>query len=146
MQWDLWIWQLDMYAFWGGPLNSWYMPSPCSCTASLHDDVMTWKDFPYYCTFVREIYMSPVDPPYKGSVIWGFGDSLLVWTSCWTKIRVAGILRRVKAHALYWGFYPSTSASLVSRNSSWSPVNSPHKGQWHGALMFSVICAWITVE
>ena len=23
------------------------------------------------------------------------------------------------------------------------PVNSPHKGQWHGALMFSVICAWI---
>ena len=23
-----------------------------------------------------------------------------------------------------------------------SPVNSPHKGQWHGALMFSMICAW----
>ena len=24
-----------------------------------------------------------------------------------------------------------------------SPVNSPHKGQWHGALIFSLICAWI---
>ena len=24
-----------------------------------------------------------------------------------------------------------------------SPVNSPHKGQWDGALMFSLICAWI---
>ena len=24
-----------------------------------------------------------------------------------------------------------------------SPVNSPHKGQWPGALMFSLICAWI---
>ena len=24
----------------------------------------------------------------------------------------------------------------------WSPVNSPHKGQWRGALMFSLICAW----
>ena len=24
-----------------------------------------------------------------------------------------------------------------------SPVNSPHKGQWHGALMFSLICVWI---
>ena len=24
-----------------------------------------------------------------------------------------------------------------------SPVNSPHKGQWHIALMFSLICAWI---
>ena len=23
-----------------------------------------------------------------------------------------------------------------------SPVNSPHKGQWHGALMFSLICSW----
>ena len=24
----------------------------------------------------------------------------------------------------------------------WSPVDSPHKGQWRGALMFSLICAW----
>ena len=24
-----------------------------------------------------------------------------------------------------------------------SPVNSPHIGQWRGALMFSLICAWI---
>ena len=25
-----------------------------------------------------------------------------------------------------------------------SPVNSPHKGQWRGALMFSLICIWIS--
>ena len=25
----------------------------------------------------------------------------------------------------------------------WFPVNSPHKGQWRGALMFSLICARI---
>ena len=24
-----------------------------------------------------------------------------------------------------------------------SPVKSPHKGQWRGALIFSLICAWI---
>ena len=24
-----------------------------------------------------------------------------------------------------------------------SPVNSPHKGQWRGSLMFSLICVWI---
>ena len=24
-----------------------------------------------------------------------------------------------------------------------SPVNFPHKGQWRGAFMFSLICAWI---
>ena len=27
------------------------------------------------------------------------------------------------------------------RGIHWSPVNSPHKGQWRGALMFSLICA-----
>ena len=26
----------------------------------------------------------------------------------------------------------------------WLPVNSPHKGQWRGALMLSLICAWIS--
>ena len=25
------------------------------------------------------------------------------------------------------------------------PVNSPHKGQWRGALKFSLICVWINV-
>ena len=26
-----------------------------------------------------------------------------------------------------------------------SPMDSPHKGQWRGALMFSLICAWTNV-
>ena len=26
-----------------------------------------------------------------------------------------------------------------------SPVNSPHKSQWRGALMFSFICPWINI-
>ena len=34
---------------------------------------------------------------------------------------------------IYWPFV---------RRIHWSPVDSPHKGQWHGALMFSLICAW----
>ena len=34
----------------------------------------------------------------------------------------------------YWPFV---------RGSPRSPVNSSHKGQWRGALMFSLICAWI---
>ena len=36
----------------------------------------------------------------------------------------------------YWPFV---------RGIHWSPVNSPHKGQWRGALMFSLICAWTSV-
>ena len=29
------------------------------------------------------------------------------------------------------------------RNWSFVPVNSPHKGQWRGFLLFSLMCAWI---
>ena len=32
--------------------------------------------------------------------------------------------------------------ALCAENSP-VPVNSPHKGQWRGALMFSLICTWI---
>ena len=35
----------------------------------------------------------------------------------------------------YWPF-----VRIIHR----SPVNSHHKGQWRGALRFSLICAWIT--
>ena len=35
----------------------------------------------------------------------------------------------------------SALPALCEGNSP-SPVNSPHKGQWRGALMFSLICAW----
>ena len=61
-----------------------------------------------------------------------------------------------------WWIKPSSCAQLtgcLSANPWWRhqmetfprywpfvleiPVNSPHKGQWRGALMFSLICAWI---
>ena len=32
--------------------------------------------------------------------------------------------------------------ALCAGNSP-APLNSPHKGQWRGALMFSLICVWI---
>ena len=39
---------------------------------------------------------------------------------------------RWKHYQHYWPFV---------RGIHWSPVDSPHKGQWRGALMFSLICA-----
>ena len=33
--------------------------------------------------------------------------------------------------------------AICAGNSPVTPVNSPHKGQWQGALMLSLICAWI---
>ena len=52
-------------------------------------------------------------------------DCKLVWAQSWW--RHQNFLR-------YWAFL---------RGIHRSPVNSPHKGQWHGALLFSSICAWI---
>ena len=40
-------------------------------------------------------------------------------------------------------FMMSSSNRNIFRVIHRSPVNSPHKGQWRGALMFSLICAWI---
>ena len=53
---------------------------------------------------------------------------------CWSQFS-ARPRTRPPAHVwtyLYWPFV---------RGIHWSPVNSPHKGQWRGALMFSL--AWI---
>ena len=40
-----------------------------------------------------------------------------------------------------WKHFPRYR--LFVRGIHRSPVNSPHKGQWRGALMLSLICAWI---
>ena len=40
-----------------------------------------------------------------------------------------------------WKHFPRFWSFM--RGIHWSPVNSPHKGQWRGALMLSSICAWI---
>ena len=38
---------------------------------------------------------------------------------------------------------PFSALLALCAGNSPVPVNSPHKGQWRGALMFSLICAWI---
>ena len=47
----------------------------------------------------------------------------------------------------WWRHQMETFSALLAIcvGNSPVPVNSPHKSQWHGALMFSLICAWINV-
>ena len=58
-----------------------------------------------------------------------------------------GIMRQKESRWIitWWRHQMETfSASLaLSGGIHRSSVNSPHKGQWRGALMFSLICAWI---
>ena len=42
--------------------------------------------------------------------------------------------------AIKWEHFPSYWSFV--RGIHRSPVDSPHKGQWRGASMFSMICAW----
>ena len=46
---------------------------------------------------------------------------------------------------IWWRHQMETFSALLAilRGIHRSPVNSLHKGQWRGALMFSLICVWI---
>ena len=48
--------------------------------------------------------------------------------------------------ALCWGNPPVIGVWPFEKGIHCSPVNFPHKGQWRGALMFSLSCAWKTAE
>ena len=49
---------------------------------------------------------------------------------------------RKKWHALH-NVNACENCIMTSSNGNIFPVNSPHKGQWRRALMFSLICSWI---
>ena len=64
----------------------------------IHDDVIKWKHFPRYWSFVRGIHRSPVNSPHKGqwrgALMFSF---ICVWINGWVNNREAGDLRRNRA-------------------------------------------------
>ena len=52
-----------------------------------------------------------------------------VWKYIWDMYKRSQLIKAASL-AFVWRIHRST-------------VNSPHKGQWRGALLFSLICAWI---
>ena len=65
---------------------------------------------------------------------WWFYVSYMIWTQYWTQYWTHNDVIKWKQFPRYWLFVWGIHRS---------PVNSSHKGQWRGALMFSLICAWI---
>ena len=64
-----------------------------------------------------------------------FGHQHTVCTSAiWCLVEMHDDVIKWKHFPRYW---------LFVRGIHRSPVTPPHKGQWRGALMFSLICAWI---
>ena len=56
-------------------------------------------------------------------------------------LKAVGSYRRFHDDDIKWKHFPRYWPFV--RGIHWSPVNSPHKGQWRGALMFSLICVLI---
>ena len=60
--------------------------------------------------------------------------SVVLCSVCWYKNIPHDDVIKWKHFSRYWPFV---------RGIHRSPVNSAHKGQWRGALMFTLICVWI---
>ena len=101
--------------------------------------------------FVRGLHRRPVNSPHKwpvtrkmfpfNVVIMGLSiirrrqswNCLIFLIKWWNSILHDDVIKW-KHFPRYWPFV---------RGIHRSPVNSPHKGQWRGALMFSLTCVWI---
>ena len=57
------------------------------------------------------------------------------------RLQTASVTHCVHDGVIKWKHFPSYWPFV--RRIHRSPVNSPHKGQWRGALMFSLICVWM---
>ena len=113
----------------------------CAITRD-HECNMAWKYFPYYWPFMKINHQSQLDSPHKGPLTHGITRPQWVNTvpvkspwRIWVKSRITMMI--------------SSNGNIVCvtghlcREFTGHLVNSPHKVQWHGALMFSLICAWV---
>ena len=74
----------------------------------------------------------------------GLVPSGITWTNVdFSFVSFCGISTWEQFHddVIKWKHFPRNWPFV--RRIHRSPVNSPHKSQWRGALMFSFICAWI---
>ena len=70
-----------------------------------------------------------------------------VWWLLWFQYQfmvclwILDILQGIHDDVIKWKHFPRYWPFVWGIHRS--PVNSPHKGQWRGTLMFSLICVWI---
>ena len=90
-----------------------------------HDDVIKWKHFPRYWSFVRGIHRSPVNSPHKGQWRGALMCSLIsIWINSWVNNRKAGDLRRYRVHydvivlhwACWWSNSRASSANIITQD------------------------------
>ena len=85
-----------------------------------HDDVIKWKHFPRYWSFVRGIHRYPVNSQHKGQWRGALMFSLIcAWINGWVNNREADDLRRYRAHydvSVMWHWRWSTYYWFLTTN------------------------------
>ena len=99
------------------PLIAWLLDRPTSWKSDTHQDVIKWKHFPRYWSFVRGIHRSPVNSPHKGQWRGALMFSLIcAWINGWVNNREASDLRRHRAHYDVIVMIPRTDCGLRLSN------------------------------
>ena len=80
----------------------------------------------------------PTSTPYVLHFVW-IVKIITSWHG--NAFRIDDILWGCHDDVIQWKHFPRYCPFVQGIHRS--PVNSPHKGQWRGALMFSLICTWI---
>ena len=122
---------------WVGFRHSWLHENDTYKMFSYHDDVIKWKHFPRYWPFVWGIHWPPLRSPSDVTLMEVSQHALdsLYIRSIWLLYIVMFFVNLIWYLYLFWLNKHCLSLSLS--------LNSAHKGQRRGALMFSLICAWI---
>ena len=124
---------------------------------------ITWKHFPYYWPFVRLTYWVVGGFPSQmtcNTHFWLFAAGMIKkllnkqsscgWVETPWSLCDAIVMIECQRHGSSCALDMMTSSNRNLFRVYWpfvrgihrSPANSPHKGQWHGALMFPLI-SWI---
>ena len=98
----------------------------------------TWSSVQVVAYFTKEVNPHLAKPPLKIN-----GDLLAKpeLTSLYNRPVVACMFLMQHDDVIKWKHFPRHWPFV--RGIHRFPVNSPHKGQWREALMFSLICVWI---
>ena len=85
------------------------------CLALFYDDVIKWKRFPRYWSFVWGIHRSPVNSPHKGQCSRTLMFSLIsAGISGWVNNREYGDLRRNDAHYDVTVMFETVNRSIIA--------------------------------
>ena len=94
---------------------------PGSCRPQMGPMLAPWTLPP---TNVGPMNLATYLATYQGGLTYAISTASMAYSAA-VRDRLVGSM----THAFHWWYCRS-------------PVNSPHKGQWRGAWMFSLMCAW----